>query len=341
VKANLDQISRALDAPKPETRFFLLHGPDEAGSIALSRRLERAMGADAERVDLDSTGLKADPARLSDEAASFSLFGGKRFIRIHPATEDAVPALDGLLTAAVAENPVVAIAGQLPASSALLKLALDHPATLVFASYAPEGVNADRLAETLAREAGLRIDRDTARAIASASGNDRAIMAQEIEKLALYLDAALDHPREVGSDDYAAISAEANEGGFGSLVEAVMDGRPDQAAQEMARLALEGVSDIPLLRAVTKRVHLLAGLRGEVDRGSSPQAAIQGAGKAIFWKEKDSVARQLARWDSGRLATASTRLLSAERAIKASGSAGGVLADAELIAIARVAARGR
>jgi DNA polymerase III subunit delta len=121
----------------------------------------------------------------------------------------------------------------------------------------------------------------------------------------------------------------------------VMDGRPDQAAQEMARLALEGVSDIPLLRAVSKRVHLLTGLRGEVDRGSSPQAAIQGAGKAIFWKEKDSVARQLSRWDSGRLATASTRLLSAERAIKSSGSAGGVLADAELIAIARVAARGR
>ncbi len=341
MKANLDQISRALDAPKPDIRLYLLHGPDESGSLALFKRLERAMGADAERIDLDGGTLKGDPALLSDEAASFSLFGGKRYIRIHPASEDAVPAIAALLGADVAENPVVAIAGQLKPSSALLKLALDHPAALTFASYAPEGAQADRIAETLAREAGLRIDRDTARAIANGSGNDRSIMALEVEKLALYLDAAPDRPREGSREAYAAINADSSEGGLGDLVEAVMDGRPAQAAQEMARLAQEGMHDIPLIRAVAKRVQLLTALRAEVDSGTPISSVMASAGKSIFWKEKEGVTRQVSRWDSTKLATAANRLLAAERAIKTSGSVGTVAADAELIAISRVAARAR
>lgn len=341
MKANLDQMSRALDAPRPEIRLFLLHGPDESGSTALFKRLERAMGPDAERIDLETSALKADPALLCDEAASFSLFGGKRYIRIQPAGEEAVPAIEALLSGEVSENPVVAIAGQLRPSSALLKLALDHPAALAFASYAPEGAQADRVAETLAREAGLRIDRETARAIAQGAGNDRSIMALEVEKLALFLDAAPDRPRDAGRDAYDEINADSSEGGLSVLVDAVMDGRPAQAAQEMARLAQEGMRDIPLIRAVAKRVQLLASLRSEMDGGSPVAAVMASSGKSIFWKEKEVVTRQLSRWDGARLATAAGRLLAAERAIKSSGSAGSVMADAELIAISRVAARAR
>jgi DNA polymerase-3 subunit delta len=80
VKANKAQIDRALKAPDSEIRFVLLHGPDEAGSRALVRALGTAMGADAEKIELGGAELKADPARLADEAASISLFGGARYI---------------------------------------------------------------------------------------------------------------------------------------------------------------------------------------------------------------------------------------------------------------------
>ena len=53
MKANRGQMERALDAPgqgaAADVRFFLLYGPDEAGSQALAKRLERAMGPQAER----------------------------------------------------------------------------------------------------------------------------------------------------------------------------------------------------------------------------------------------------------------------------------------------------
>ena len=99
VKGTDTETPRALDAADARFRFFLLYGPDEAGSVALARRLERAMGADAERIDIESSDLKSDPSRLLDEAASISMFGGKRWIRIQPATDDVVTAVQGLLEA--------------------------------------------------------------------------------------------------------------------------------------------------------------------------------------------------------------------------------------------------
>jgi len=339
VKANRGQIERALNAPTADIRLFLLYGPDESGSRALAERLERAMGADAERIDLEGSDLKGDPARLADEAASISLFGGARHIRVAPAGDECLGAVEALLGAERAGNPAVLIAGGLKATSKLLQLGLASPAAMVFASYPPEGQEADRLAMAMARDAGLRLDADAAARLARAAGSDRAVLAREIEKLALYLDAAPDRPSEAGHDALDAIGADAGESDLSRMVEAVMGGRPDGIGPELARLAQEGIDGIALLRALLRRLHLLIQLRAEVERGATPDAVIASAGKSLFWKEKDAVTRQLRMWPAARLATALGRVLDAERAVKSSASAGPMLVDAELIAISRVAAR--
>jgi DNA polymerase-3 subunit delta len=339
VKASAADIARALDAPTPATRLFLLYGADEAGSAALARRLERAMGADAERIDLDSTTLKTDPARLADEAASIALFGGGRWIRIQPADDVIVPAVQTLLDAPAAGNPVVAIAGALRATSVLVKLALAHPAVLAHASYELRPHEAEALASSLGRELGLRIGGDVAAQIATSASNDRAVMTQEIEKLALYLDAAPDRPVEASIDAVVAIAAATGDGELSRLVDAVLDGRPETVAGELARLSQEGIEGITLLRAMARRVHVLAGLRAEVDGGQRPDAVVEARGKAIFWKEKAPITRQLSRWPSPQLARAVERLIAAEQAIKGTASAGAIVADTELIAMSRAAQR--
>ena len=63
------------------------------------------------------------------------------------------------------------------------------------------------------------------------------------------------------------------------------------------------------------------------------------AGKSLFWKEKDAIERQVARWRSDLLAKAVGRLIEAERALMAPGGPGLVAADAELFALCRQAAR--
>ncbi len=83
------------------------------------------------------------------------MFGGARWILVEPAGDEIVPALEALLEAPAAGNPVAVVAGALKPASKLLKLALAAPDALAFASYVPDARDADRLVAELARAEGL------------------------------------------------------------------------------------------------------------------------------------------------------------------------------------------
>ena len=119
------------------------------------QRLVKALGPDAERVDLDAGRVASDPAILADEAASVSLFGGARYIRVEAVTDACLPGIEALLEAPAAGNPVLLIGGALKKDAKIVKRIDGDAAAMLFASYPPEGVDADRLAVQLAREQGL------------------------------------------------------------------------------------------------------------------------------------------------------------------------------------------
>ncbi|HYJ30568.1 MAG TPA: DNA polymerase III subunit delta [Allosphingosinicella sp.] len=339
MKANRPQLDRALKSPA-ETRFFLFHGPDEAGSRALVKALAAAIGAEAERIDLSGADLRGDPARLSDEAASISLFGGARYVVVEPAGDEILLALEALVEAPTAGNPVALVAGALRPTSKLLKLALAAPNAIAFASYVPEGRDADRLVADLARAEGLIVRPDLARRIAESCAGNRALIEQELKKLALYADASPDAPRPVDRDAFDAIGAAAEEGDLSRMVDSVGSGDAALLQAELMRLRSEGVEGIPLIRALLRRMSLLTRLRAEVEAGNSVAAVMASpAAKSIFWKEKDTIAAQLGRWRSDLLAKSLSRLLEAERQVKAPGGLGPIAVDEELFAICRQAAR--
>jgi DNA polymerase III subunit delta len=337
VKVKEAQIAKALDNPDSAVRLYLLYGPDDAGSRALASRLERAMGPDAERIDLDGATLKEDPARLADEAASFSLFGGKRHIRV-TGGDDCANAVIALLEAETTGNPVVMITGALKPSSILMKAALDHPAVLAFQGYKPDGAGLETLAISIGRTCGLRLQPSVAARLGANCLGDRAVLEREIEKLALYLDAAPDRPREASDEALAAIGADLAEVDTSRLVNAVLNGDLPTVTQELTEVEISN-GWVPAMRALQRRLILLARLRSEVEAGKSAGAVVASLGKALFFKEQPAVIAQLSRWPSARLATASARLFASEGAMMASGTAGHVIAAEEFIAIARVGQR--
>ncbi|WP_076068765.1 DNA polymerase III subunit delta [Sphingomonas montana] len=333
------QMERALDKPDPGVRMFLLYGPDESGSRELAGRLGKALPG-AERIDLTGAGLKADPARLSDEAMAMSLFGDKRYIRVEPAGDDMIDAAEALMEAPGAGNPVVVVAGALRKDAKLVKLATARLDVMACISYLPEGGEADRIALSMGQSRGVRMGPEIAQRLAAASGGDRALLAQEIDKFALYLDAAPDRPMELDAAGFAALSADAEEGDVGALVNATFDG--DLAVLEAALARIDAAGEaIPVLRALGRRALLLSNLRAEVAGGSSVDHAMATAGKAVFFKERGIVAGQVARWNPKALARTIERLAAAERDAKSSRSAGGAGLGEELFAIGRQARRGR
>lgn len=335
------EIERALDAGGAGCRLFLVYGPDESGSRALADRLGVAAGPGAERIDLTGSALKADPARLSDEAGAISLFGDARYIRIEPAGDEILEAVTALVDAPPGGNPVVAVAGALRKDSKLVKLVSATPGMMACISYVPEGAEAARIAGTIARDAGLITAPDLIARLSAACNGDRAILTREIEKLALYVDAASNRPREIDHDILDLLGAAAEESDMSRLVDAVMDGQLQAIEEALAQFAAEGIEGIPLIRALLRRLYQIASFRAEVAQGNSLTGVMTSAGKSLFWKDKDAISRQVSRWRPAAIQTAIDRLLAAERAIKSSGSAGAVLLDEELFAIGRAAQRMR
>jgi DNA polymerase-3 subunit delta len=341
LKASRGQIEKALDAPPADVRFFLLYGPDEAGSQALAKRLERAMGPQAERIDLDGSTLKDDPARLSDEAASFSMFGDRRWVRISGMGDESLPALTALLEAEAAGNPVIAVAGALKSTSKLVKLALDHKAALAFISYQPDARESEQIAIAIAREGGLRLPTELARRIVDLANGDRALMAGEVEKLILYLDAAPERPCEATADALDALSADNPDTEVAPLVNAVLGGDLKAMHRELTSLSETGAAMASVIRPLLTRAMLIATIRDAFDASGRLEAAIETAGKAVFWKEKGLVSRQVRLWDAPGIARVIQRLLEAERASRGSRGTGDLMVRHELLAITRQAARER
>lgn len=339
MKADLAQISRALETADPAVRLFLLYGPDESSSRDLAGRLGKKAGGDAERIDLTGAALKADPALLADEAASFSLFGGARHIRVDPAGDEILDAVQALLEAPATGNPVAVIAGNLRKDSKLLKLVLADPLSLAFVSYVPEGIKADQVAIEIARGLGVQLQADAARRIVLSNGTDRALMTRELEKIALFVDAMPEAPRPAGPDVLDAIGAANDESDVSAIVDAVLGGQTDRTSAE---LALIGQTEaIGVVRALLRRLAQIAPLRAEVAAGNSIDAVMASSGRGIFWKDQKVVSGLLARWSPDAIATATLRLAATERAFKRSGSAGMVMIGEELLAISRAAAARR
>lgn len=323
LKADNVAALKAIDSPSPNIRLYLLYGPDESGSEALAARFGKGFGPGAERVDLDGPTLRSDPARLSDEAAAISMFGDRRWIKVQPAGEEVLPAVEALLEASATGDPVVMIAGNLKKTSKLLTRCDNDKAVVAIISYAPEGRNAEALAVTMARELGLELPGDLARRLVQITSGERGLLASEIEKIALYMDATPDEPRAATAEALDALGAEGGEQQIFKAAMVILAGNIRGTEHEIAHLRQSGGSLAGLLRITLQRAIGLS-------QSQNGQGARFGG--------RDDMPSNL-RGDD--LDKAIHRLAEAERTSRLSHQIGETVLAQELVNVARLAARGR
>jgi len=340
MKAVKAGLVRALELPDPAVRFYLFHGPDEAGSRALAMQLLKGLG-DAEKFIILGQLVKSDPAALADEAGALALFGGKRAIWVEPAGDEIAEGVAALLEGPASESAVVALAGSLRKTSALLKLAEAHPAALAHCSYVPEGRDMERVVTELARNFGLRMMPDLAQRIAAAANSNQAIAAQELAKFALYLEADPAAPRDLDHGTVDLIGADSAEADLMRLGDLALAGQMGELLDELSRLPHGGTEAIPVLRALQRRLMMIAPLRARVEQGESIDGVMASMGKALFWKDKPLVQRLLSAWSAERMAEAAARVTSLERQIVLRPLADEAALGETLVTLARAAARGR
>lgn len=305
-----------LAARKQPPRALLLHGPDDGAVRDTAARLAAAWADAADPlsiVAIDAADLTADPGRLADEAAAVSMFGGARVIRIDGATDAAAEAVT-LLLDGVAGDPVIITAGDLKKTSKLRQLAEKHPHALAVVHYADVG-SSKRLAADRARALGLQPTRDALDRLEALAGGDRTVLAAELEKFALFLDASPEAPKRLDLEHLAALGADSGEAELDAFVAALLSGRGPALERQLALLGT-GPGAIPTLRAIGRAIQQLIRIRAAIDAGQDPESAVKAARPPVFWKQQGEVADRAARWPTPRLHRALLAVLAAERAIK-------------------------
>lgn len=332
-------IGAALDKPNPDCRFFLFHGPDEAGSRALATRLVEALGA--EKFALPASTIRADSASLVDEACAMALFGGPRVIWVDPAGDEIAEGVAALFEALTVESAVVAIAGSLRKSGPLLKLVEPHRAAVAIASYVPEGRDAARMIVSLGRAEGLAIDTMLAERMAEETGGNHAIAAGELAKFALFLGASPETPKTLTHEVIDALGCGGSEGDQQRLGDLALDGDLAALIEELERSGLAAKDGVTVLRALQRRLMSVIPLSARIAAGESRSAVMTSAGRAIFWKEKDLVERMLRTWRPERLARLVDRTALVEKELMLGDSPEVAAISEHLVMIGRAAQRGR
>ena len=322
-------------------RVFFFCGPDEAGAHDAAARIEALLDNGDERLELSGAELKRDPVRLGDEARSTSLFGSTRRIIVRAQGDEVHDAVEILLGGNVEPCPVLIVASGATDKSRTAKLLEGRPDALVAMFHPPELSAVASAVRGFADAAGLRLSRELPERIARAAGLDTRLARSEVTKLALYLDAAPETPRDADAAALDAIGARTEEDGFGSLVNTVLSGEIRRIPGELRRMRELGLNPVGLLLALERRAAQLGqlaaklGPRGDVGRLVEAEAGA----RRIFWKDKRDIAAQLSRWRGRRLERLVERLTALHASLLSNSQNAELLLAQGLAEIGRAAAR--
>ncbi len=322
-------------------RVFFFCGPDEAGAHDAAARIEALLDNGDERLELSGAELKRDPVRLGDEARSTSLFGSTRRIIVRAQGDEVHDAVEILLGGNVEPCPVLIVASGATDKSRTAKLLEGRPDALVAMFHPPELSAVASAVRGFADAAGLRLSRELPERIARAAGLDTRMARSEVTKLALYLDAAPETPRDADAAALDAIGARTEEDGFGALVNTVLSGESRRIPAELRRMRELGLNPVGLLLALERRAAQLGQLAAKLGpRGDIGKLVDAEAGaRRIFWKDKRDIAAQLSRWRGKRLERLVERLTELHASLLSNSQNAELLLAQGLAEIGRAAAR--
>jgi DNA polymerase-3 subunit delta len=313
-------IERFLAKPDPKIRAVLVFGPDE-GMVgergrALAKTVCEDLGDAFRVVELSGANLKDDPARLADEVQAISLMGGRRVIRVRPAGEEAVAALENALQAPAGDALIVLEAGDLKKTSKLRKLAEDADNAAALACYSDDARGLETLIEQTLAGFGQKSTAEATAWLADNLGSDRGVSRKELEKLALYVGPG---KSEVTLDDALAVIGDSAEIGLSDVALAAADGDQKGLDRALDRVFAEGNAAVSVLRALSRHLLMLHQARAAMAGGGDARSAVERMRPPLHFAVKPRVMRQLGVWSSQALGDAIALLTEAELQCKTTG----------------------
>lgn len=332
------RIDAFLRRPDPTVAAVLVYGPDHGLVRERGGRLARAVvddPADPFRVvELSAADLKADPARLADEAAAISLGGGRRLVRLREAGDPLAPLFAAFFAAADPTAALVVVeAGDLAKRSALRRAFEEAGSGAAIPCYADDTRSlAAVVTETLGAH-GLKAAPDALAFLVANLGADRSVTRAELGKLALYKG----EPGTVTLEDALACVGDSAATSIDGVVFATATGDLAALERTLARAVNEGIAAVAILRAANRHFLRLHWVRGQVAAGRTVEQAVAALRPPVLFLHADAVKAQARRWPAERIERALAILLETELACKTTGMPDVALCGRALLRIAQAA----
>lgn len=322
----------------------LIFGPDRGLVRERMATIARAVAVDVTDpfrvLEIPASALKADPARLHDEAASLAFGGGRRLLIVRDASDIAAALFADFLARAPKDGAFVLVeGGDLPKRSTLRAAFESSSRAASVACYGDDERSVRAFIAELLRQHKLTADAEALDLLCARLGQDRDQTRGEIAKLALFMGDGPD--RRVGVDAVLAVVGDGGAASLDAVVLAAADGDYAELDRALSRALLDGESPIRILNAAQRHVERLHLARAHMDAGAGADQAMMKLKPPVFFRSAERFRRQLSAWEPARLAAALHALLEADIACKSTAAPDEALAHRALARVASAARSGR
>lgn len=324
----------------PAIACILLYGPDRGlvreRSLKLAKTVVETPDDPFRVVELCGADLRADPARLSDEAQAMAFGGGRRLIKLRDVTDATSKIVEAYLKIATPDDALVVVeGGELGPRSSLRKLFEKADNAAAIACYADDQRSLPKvITETLGAH-DLKPSRDAMAYLAGNLGSDRSVTRGELEKLALYMGA----PGTVELEDAMAAIGDNAATALDDITLAAGSGDQAKLDKALMRALGEGVHPVQILRATARHFLRLHEASGHVAKGKNPDMAMKSLKPPVMFMQADRFRSQLQRWRPAHLNNALDILVEAEMDCKTTGMPIEAICSRALMRIAQAAKR--
>jgi DNA polymerase-3 subunit delta len=274
--------------------------------------------------------------RLEAEAASLSLTGGRRVVRVRDATDGALGAVK-LVLSGRGEALVVLEGPGLPSRSKLRTALEAAPDGAAIGCYPEEGKALEATVRGTLAEAGVTIEAEAVAWVTAQLGGDWAVTRQELDKLAL-------HAGVGGVVDLAGAMACIGDVAGLSFEDALFAATEGDVAglDRALELALAGgQAPSSALRAGLGHLQRLHRARLAIADGTHPEEATRSVRPPVFWQRQPAFTRALRLWPVAALEAALEGLNESERNCRRTGAPAETICRNALMVIGRRAAAAR
>jgi len=316
------QAEAFLKKPDPRIRGVVIYGNDDGlvaeRAVALAKSICDDLNDPFRVVDIAGEVLKHDPARLADEFGALSMMGGRRVIRVRPAGEESVAALENLVAATAGDALIVVEGGNLTPRSGLRTLAETEACLAAMPCYMDNEAALEGLVESAARAQGLTVDADALPWIVERLGGDRGQTRSEIEKLLLYK--AGDASKTITLEDAVDILGDTAAIGIDDVIAATFDGELVALDRALDRVFSEGGHPVQLVRSLQRHADQLHIVSAHASKGGNMESAMfKARGLPRGGPVRQRFERHLRAWPLQRLSASLTVILEAEMECKRTG----------------------